>query len=473
MAMRFMFRSLVVLMAVCPGPAALADRPAIEQVLGQMSSAAAAADADGYLSHVSHADPIFFKEQSNWAKDLKRKPPAGVTFTIGEARDDDAAPEFGDSVARFEMVTTWSMPTSDGSEPRARDVSYPVRFVLEGGNWLYAGEDWLVLEGGNEDAGGHAGNPGAGTPSVDSPPKGASEPAESDRPAPRPRDERFQGSASRPEPETAAHAHHNPLERTARVKYFPGYEEVARRIVQVLPEVRDHVDEGFGERIPRAQEVKIYPSMRHLQESIYLSYVDGLSGWNEPGESIKILTRPTTSARALRSLLAHEYGHVATFALGPKANDMPWWILEGVAELAAERYVGNGSGHNAEAMVIMWHNAGRLSPWDDLADFHKVQESAERDLQGKVYKQGQHMLMFISDTFGRDARTAWLREMANGRSVDEASRDALKMPFAEVDTKWRAAVDALAAKAAAEKLAKESEPPRDKSKPSTTPKPKG
>ncbi len=199
------------------------------------------------------------------------------------------------------------------------------------------------------------------------------------------------------------------------------------------------------------QEVKIYPTMKHLQQSIYLSYTDGLSGWNEPGEAIKLLTRPTSSSRGLRSLLAHEYGHVATFELGPKANDMPWWILEGVAELSAERFVGAGKGKEADAAVIRWHDSEKLADWKDLTDFHTVPGS----LQHNVYKQGHHMMAFISDEFGKDARNQWMREMSNGKSIDEATRAVMHMSFDDLDAKWRAAVKTLAEKAAAEKAVKE------------------
>jgi hypothetical protein len=239
----------------------------------------------------------------------------------------------------------------------------------------------------------------------------------------------------------------------ARVKYLPGYELVAERIVALLPLVREHVDEGFGGEVPRVQEVKIYPTMKHLQHSIYLSYTDGLSGWNEPGESIKLLTRPTASTKGLRSLLAHEYGHVATFELGPKSNDMPWWILEGVAELSCERFVGKGRGADAEAAVIRWHNDDKLAAWNDLADFHTVPGS----LQHHVYKQGQHMMMFISDTYGQDARNRWMREMSTGKSIDEATQTVMHVSFPELDAKWRDAVKTLADKAAAEKAGKDAQ----------------
>ena len=204
-----------------------------------------------------------------------------------------------------------------------------------------------------------------------------------------------------------------------RARFFTGFEEVARRVVEVLPEVRAHVDNGFEIVIERVQEVKIYPTMRHLQASIYLSYVDGLSGWNEPGEAIKLLASNKSKEAGLRSLLAHEYGHVATFEYGPRASDMPWWVLEGVADLSAEKFVARSGGYedapgeygrDARSAGERWARRGNIAAWNDIADFR----ATERKWMGHVYKQGQHMLGHVSRQFGRGTRNQWLRAMAQG-----------------------------------------------------------
>ncbi len=446
-----------VLLAMCGS--ARADRAAIEQALREMGAKAAAADVEGYLAYVDRTDPIFFKERANWAKDLKRKTPAAVAFTIatpkeGEKSDGAKPAEFGEKSAHFEMVTTWTMPGEKEGEKRAeRTVSFPVVFVLgESGKWLYAGEDWLTLEsnGASADAGAageHHNESKAEAAKKDEPEK------KGDELDARPRDVRFQGPTMMAV--VVDGVKKAAPEHRARVRYFPGYEEVAKRIVEVLPLVRDHVDEGFGQPVPRVQEVKLYANMRHLQESIYLSYVDGLSGWNEPGESIKLLTRPTAGKRGLRTLLAHEYGHVATFELGEKANDMPWWVLEGVAELSAERFASVGK--DADNIVIRWNEKNALAKWEDLADFHKVQEDSPRDLQAKVYKQGHHMMMYISDRWGKDGRNAWLRAMAQGKTIDEATRAVAGMSFDELDLAWRGRVKEMAAEAAEKKAKEEKE----------------
>ncbi len=447
-------------LCLCLCAPARADRAAVEQSLKDMGAAAAAANVDGYLSHIARTDPLFFKEQENWAKDLRRKTPATVAFTIAAPKDNEdgekvevgTPPEFGDARARFEMVTTWKMPGAKEGDKGERSVSYPVVFVRgDAGKWLFAGEDWLTMESGGEppapaDVSHH-------NEAADAAEGKGQESKKADDLETRPRDVRFQGPVGMGETGVVGSCRAAAPEHRARVRYFAGYEQVARKIVEVLPLVRGHVDEGFGGEVPRVQEVKLYPTMRHLQESIYLSYVDGLSGWNEPGEAIKLLTRPTAGKRGLRSLLAHEYGHVATFELGAKANDMPWWVLEGVAELSSERF--GSVGKDAENMVVRWQGKDALAKWDDLADFHTVQESSPPDLQAKVYKQGHHMLMYISDRWGKDGRNAWLRAMSGGNTIDEATRAATGMGWDELDAAWRGRVKEIAAEAAQKKAREE------------------
>jgi len=210
-------------------------------------------------------------------------------------------------------------------------------------------------------------------------------------------------------------------------------EPVAQKIIDIIPQIEAHVFEGFGiEDDPaRVQVVKLYRSMRELQLSIYPSYVDPLSGWNEPDESIKVLARPKQRSGELRVLLAHEYGHVASFLLGEKIIDAPWWVLEGVAELASERYSRSAS--RVERAMASLAKSGRLAAWDDLADFRTVKP----ELMGLVYLQGHAMVGFVSEQFSRESRNAWLKAMARGKSLDEATRSALGIGFDELDRLWR------------------------------------
>lgn len=218
------------------------------------------------------------------------------------------------------------------------------------------------------------------------------------------------------------------------VRYPDGLDETAGAAAEAMPEIREHVHAGFELMIDRVQQIKLYRSMRHLQASIYLSYAEPLAGWNEPGESIKLLAGRGLGGQRLRALLAHEYGHVATFELGPGAASMPWWVAEGAAELAAERFAQSREG--TDRLVRAWAERGELAPWGDMADFR----ATPGDLHRHVYPQGHHMLGYISERWGRGARNTWLRALTNGATLDRATRDALFLPFADLDAAWRASL---------------------------------
>lgn len=221
--------------------------------------------------------------------------------------------------------------------------------------------------------------------------------------------------------------------RGERVIVFhqPGMEELAKGIAEMFPEIRARVEPLFGLTVPGDQHVKLYAEMKHLQASICLSYTDGLGGWNEPGESIRQLVSRRQTAQGSKVVLAHEFGHVCTFAMGAEGSHMPWWVLEGAAEFAAQSFA-NSQARNDKAIRDLAAK-GTLAAWDDLTTFGKVTGAN----MGKVYSQGHHMINFITARFGDEARNTFLRTLAQGRPLDEASRTAFGVPFADLDAEWR------------------------------------
>ncbi len=340
----------------------------IERTITSMERAVLAADVDGYMANVLKGDPEFEQEQLNFAKDLLRKKPDAFDIQI-------TAPEFSDGLARTKMTMVWHIP--DQRAEGDRTVSFDIKFVRENTRWLYAGEDWLIHDGGS-----------------------------------------------------------------VLVYYPKGGEERAKAAAESFEAVRASVVEGFelqGTAFEsHRQKIKMYRQMQHLQASIYLSYEDGLAGWNEPSESIKMLA--SGRGRDMKNVIAHEYGHCATFALGPAANDMAWWILEGTAELAAEPFTGGGR-DRVKASMERTAKRGKLRSWPDLADFHTIKQED----YSMVYTQGHHMVAFIDEQYGRTKRVGWLRAMSNGATLDEASREALGLPWDELDNAWRAALPAAEA----------------------------
>jgi hypothetical protein len=343
----------------------------VEQMFGAMAHAVLTQDVEGYLSHIARADREYVAEQTYFAKDFAKPGKATKELSITL---DPATLDVGDGSAFATVTFTWLQAQGEeGTEAKERTVSFPARFEHENGSWKYAGEKW--------------------------------------------------------------HKHEAP---GVLVLFDEGLDDAAASAAEAFRGVRGGVEAAFElsttDFPSRTKAIKLYSSMKHLQQSICLSYEDGLSGWNEPGEALKILPgRNASTPDRFRSLLAHEYGHCATFELGPTSNDMPWWILEGVAELMTEA-VNDKARERAMKAAVRWSRAGTLADWNDLADYEKVPDK----LSGRVYTQGHAMVAYITETFTSAKRNAWLRALSNGRSLDQATTDVLGMSFSALDAQWRA-----------------------------------
>jgi len=371
---------------------------AIESLFLKMEQAVRAGDQETYLSLIDQTDPVFVQEHVNWAKDLARGLPATFDMTLESEPVIHTSPDHpSDARAIIEMRYTPGA-TQEGQNHEPRVIRYRARFTSESdlfsvealtderspfvAELLYAGEAWDILEHG-----------------------------------------------------------------TTRVMFPPRYREAAQIVVDALPPIRSHVDTQMGsDNSQHIQVVKLYADMQHLQASIYLSYVQGLSGWNEPGESIKLMARNGGGPRSMDGLLAHEYGHAATFWMGESANAMPWWTLEGIADYVSRAYRADYGDAEADparerqipqdlaATLKAWGEQDRLPAWSELTDFYTV----DPRWMGNVYTQGNHMIAYITQHFGVSARNQWLRTMAAGSSIDEATRTVLSRDFATLDEQWRA-----------------------------------
>src|SRR5262249_53010781 len=155
------------------------------------------------------------------------------------------------------------------------------------------------------------------------------------------------------------------------------------------------------------QVIKLYSDMEHLKATVYLSMPDRiLGGWNEAGESIKFMGSYTEGVERWTGALAHEYGHVDTWEMGPAAGEVRGWVQEGVAELAAAALV-KGYPERIEGMIRSLAARGKLAKWEEISDYR----TAPARLKHLAYHQGYSMIAHISERWGRPGRNAWLRAM--------------------------------------------------------------
>ncbi len=224
-----------------------------------------------------------------------------------------------------------------------------------------------------------------------------------------------------------------------RILGSAGREELIELLAGVTPGIVRETEAELGRGLDDVLVIKVYDTVDEIRHSISPAYTDALSGWNEPGESIKILGREGATPDRVSALVAHEVGHAVSYMYGDSIIRAPWWSLEGIAEIASDPHKDTGADER-QLGVARLVSRGEVRAWGALSDFRGPAMNHVRF----VYTQGWSMVRFIGTEFGRDARNGWFGRMGEGESLDEATRGALGMGFEELDARWRRAMRELA-----------------------------
>ena len=127
-----------------------------------------------------------------------------------------------------------------------------------------------------------------------------------------------------------------------------------------------------------------------------LSITTPITGWNEPGEALKLLVedeQPPTEA-----LLAHEYAHFVLFDLaGTTRGEWPWWVSEGASQYAASRFWTLTDRNRVLATVNEARRTTGLPDWLAISSFEETPESQWH----YAYELGYAFLRFVAETHGR------------------------------------------------------------------------
>lgn len=199
------------------------------------------------------------------------------------------------------------------------------------------------------------------------------------------------------------------------VHYGPGMQSIAQDVVAMLPEIYDHATGSLDFMPETLMHIKLYDQADAIGALTALS-LPPIGGWNEPGESLKMLV-PSGSAPSA-AVLAHELTHFLAFEMaGSTRGAYPWWLMEGVAEYVASEYWDDSARAARLDAVREWAAAGKLAPWDEISTF----EDTPVELWRYVYPQGYAFARFVSEEYGSTTRNDWISAMAGDMDLAAAT----------------------------------------------------
>jgi hypothetical protein len=129
-------------------------------------------------------------------------------------------------------------------------------------------------------------------------------------------------------------------------------------------------------------------------------------------------------------VLEHEMVHVATRS---PDSPVPVWAEEGLAEwVSAKGHADQPSESTGDVLTgVRAHGAPPSFPSDQQFQI------GEHNLR-LAYAEAWLACRYIADRYSETQLGRFYTELDRGRSVDEASRSALKISEAELITRWRA-----------------------------------
>ena len=211
-----------------------------------------------------------------------------------------------------------------------------------------------------------------------------------------------------------------------RVRALPGLEDAAQEVIAVLPDVYTHVTTELDHTPAGITEVKLYDDPWNLIATVRLSITREISGWNEPGEAIKMVVPEENFFPEIT--LAHEFAHVVMFDMaGMTRGQWPWWVAEGMAEYAASEYWTFSDRSRRVAQVQEWRRTRGLADWTQMSVF----ETTPEDLWPFAYTQGYAFIRYVTETYGLEMRNVWIQAMADS-PLAEATQAAFSLPFEEL-----------------------------------------
>lgn len=227
-----------------------------------------------------------------------------------------------------------------------------------------------------------------------------------------------------------------------RLYYFSDpivdHSEQANTVAEFLPGIYRTITGALDYTPDAVAPIRIYDNTAAIQTMTRLS-IPLISTWNEPDEGIKIALGPNELpptepqiSRAFTRFVLYEMA-------GGTHGGFPWWLEEGIAEFGGNLLTTlshrNRVVQRVAARSLAPEGADeRLIAWDSI----ESRPDWPPDELQVAADQGFSFVQFVTETFGEEARNAWIGAIAANEPLDDACQAHLGAGFVELDERWRA-----------------------------------
>lgn len=216
-----------------------------------------------------------------------------------------------------------------------------------------------------------------------------------------------------------------------RVHTWPNTQEIDFKLSQDLPKIYAHVTTSLNYQPDHVMEIKLYDSEAALIANTLL-HLPHAHGWNEPGESLKLVADPNDTL--LNSGVAHEFTHFIEFEWAGTAHSrFPWWLSEGLAVYVGSHFEPQERIDERLNRVRESALGDNLLDWNSISDF----ETTPVELWRPLYAQGYAFVRYVTEIYGVDQRNEWLRVMATEMDLEQATQAVLNTSFDQLDAQFR------------------------------------
>ncbi len=199
------------------------------------------------------------------------------------------------------------------------------------------------------------------------------------------------------------------------VYYYQGEEFLAERVALLADASYDTLSSYFSHSLSTRIPIMIYRSQNEFQQTnVTLELLgEGVGGFTELYKN-RVVLPFTGSYEELRHVTMHELTHVYNFDMlfggllqsvfaRQYTYSLPLWFLEGLAEYASEHWDAEADMVVRDAVISGYY----FNLYQDVSGY-------------LAYKQGQSVIRYIAERYGREKLTDILRTVSTSRSLDKA-----------------------------------------------------